>query len=148
MALPSTTWGPEMEASVKRKKALRTPADVEAFFAAFNQHDYDGVFQYLDDDCIWNASEKRLVGRQDILDYWTKHHAAMVETLGQPHNIVFGDHLIFLEVRIRLDFIQDGLFYGKSYQKGECVEFGCADVYELTEAGTIKEGRVYLKFFR
>ena len=132
---------------MKQKKALRTPADVEAFFAAYNSHDWEGVFQYLDDDCIWDAAEKRPVGRQSILDYWTKHHAAMVETLGKPHNIVFGDHLIFLEVRIRLDFIQDGAFYGKSYHKGEYLEFGDVDVYELTQEGTIKECRVYLKFF-
>jgi len=74
---------------MKQKKALRTPADVEAFFAAFNQHDWDTVFQYLDDDCIWDGAEKSLVGRQSIFYYWTKHHAAMVETLGKPHNIVF-----------------------------------------------------------
>lgn len=126
-----------------RKKALREPKDIENFFAAFNRRDWEGVFQYMSDDCIWNASEKRLEGIGDIHDYWTTYHGSIEETLGTPRNIVFGENIVFLEVRIRLDFVRDGAFFGKAYKKGEFFEFDCADVYELSDAGTIKEGRVY-----
>lgn len=125
------------------KKTLRSSKDIENFFDAFNRRDWEGVFQYMSDDCVWNASEKRLEGIGEIRGYWTTYHGSIEETLGPPRNVVFGDNIVFLEVRIRMDFVQNGEFFGKPYKKGEHFEFDCADVYELSDEGTISEGRVY-----
>jgi hypothetical protein len=99
------------------------------------------------EDCFWYASEKALKGKQDMLDYWTKRHSAFRETLGQPENIVFGDGKVYLQVKIRLDFDEDGAFFGKAYNKGDVCNFGCADYYEFNNERKIKTGIVYIKFF-
>ncbi|MBW2000130.1 MAG: nuclear transport factor 2 family protein [Deltaproteobacteria bacterium] len=52
------------------------------------EHDWDAVFDYISDDCVWDASERRLEGRQEIVDYWTNYHAAFKETLGKPEKVV------------------------------------------------------------
>lgn len=129
------------------KPAIASVNDIENFFDAYNNHDWDTMFNYMSDDCVWDASEKRMEGRQNIIDYWTNYHAAFKETLGKPEKIVFGDHMVYLQVKIHLDFLDDGIFYGKSYKKGETLEFACADFYELNDEGKIKSGHVYIKFY-
>ena len=126
-------------------KTIASTQDIEDFFRAFNNHDWEGVTRYMNDDCVWDASERRLAGKKNIVDYWTSYHASFRETLGKPDKVVFGDRQVYLQVRIRLDFIEDGVFYGKSYKKGEALEFGCADFYELDEDGRIRSGCVYEK---
>lgn len=129
------------------KPAIASVNDIENFFDAYNNHDWDTMFNYMSDDCVWDASEKRMEGRQNIIDYWTNYHAAFKETLGKPEKIVFGDHMVYLQVKVHLDFLDDGIFYGKSYKKGETLEFACADFYELNDEGKIKSGHVYIKFY-
>lgn len=107
----------------------------------------DALSRYISDECVWDASEKRLTGRKSMVDYWTNYHASFKETLGKPEKIVFGDREVYLQVRIRLDFLEDSLLYGKSYNKGDALEFGCADFYELDEDSRIRSGCVYIKFF-
>jgi len=130
-----------------KKPAIAETKDIEHFFDAFNTHDWNAIFNYMSEDCVWDASERRLEGRQNIIDYWTKYHAAFKETLGKPEKIVFGDHMVYLQVKIHLDFLEDGTFYGKAYKKGETLDFACADFYELNDEGKIKSGCVYTKFF-
>ena len=88
-----------------------------------------------------------MAGKENIIDYWTNYHASFKETLGKPEKIVFGDNMVYLQVKIRLDFLEDGMFYGRSYRKGDVLEFGCADFYELDEEGRIRSGCVYIKIF-
>ena len=102
---------------------------------------------YMAEDCLWHASEKALRGKREILNYWTKSHSAFRETLGSPENVVFGNDRVYLQVKIQLDFVEDGTFYGRSYKKGDVCHFGCADYYELDVAGKIRRGLVYTKFF-
>ena len=130
-----------------KKPAIASASDIEEFFKAFNAHNWDAVSRYISDECAWDASEKRLTGRKSMVDYWTNYHASFKETLGKPEKILFGDREVYLQVRIRLDFLEDSLFYGKSYNKGDMLEFGCADFYELDEDGRIRSGCVYIKFF-
>ncbi len=125
---------------------ISTAADIEDFFQAFNERDYDVLFEkYMAEDCLWHASERALKGKQEILDYWTRSHSAFVETLGHPEKVVFGDGRVYLQVKIRLDFVEDGSFCGRYYKKGDVYHFGCADYYELDAAGRIRLGLVYLK---
>ena len=126
--------------------AIASAEDITNFFNAYNNHDWNGVFNYMSEDCVWEASEKRLKGRHEIIDYWTGEHAAFKETLGNPENIVFGEHEVYLQVDIHLDFLEDGTFFGKSYKKGESLDFVCADFYELNDEGRIASGRVFVKF--
>jgi ketosteroid isomerase-like protein len=46
------------------KLPIRTVADFEAFFAAYNERNWDVLFQYVSDDCVWNAAEQCVQGRQ------------------------------------------------------------------------------------
>ncbi|MFH0786127.1 MAG: nuclear transport factor 2 family protein [Pseudomonadota bacterium] len=131
-----------------KKVGISTAADISAFFQAYNEGDYEALFEkYLAEDCLWYASEKALKGKREILDYWTKIHSAFKETLSKPENVVFGDGRVYLQVKIRLDFVQDGMFYGRSYKKGDICNFGCADYYEFDVEGKIRSGLVYIKFF-
>ena len=129
------------------KPAIASVNDIENFFDAYNNHDWDTMFHYMSDDCVWDASEKRMEGRQNIIDYWTNFHASFKETLGKPEHVVFGHHKVHLQVPIHLDFIEDGVFYGKAYKKEDTLDFTCVDFYELNDEGKIKSGRVYIKFF-
>ena len=128
------------------KPAIASVEDIEAFFNAYDRHDWDGVFQYMSDDCVWNAVEKRLQGRQAIIDYWTEYHAAFKETLGKPQKVLFGDRMVYLQVAIRLDFLQDATFCGRPCNKGETLDFTCADFYELDDQGKIALGCIYATF--
>jgi ketosteroid isomerase-like protein len=135
-----------MEGNGMKKQAIESVADIERFFDAFNRRDWEMVFQFVRDDCVWEASEKRLEGRKNMLDYWTQDHVSFRETLGMPEKVVFGDRTVYLQVKIRLDFLEDGFFFGKSYRKGETIDFSCADFYELDEDGKIRAGRVFTRF--
>jgi hypothetical protein len=131
-----------------KKGGITTAADVAAFFQAFNESKYDVLFEkYMAEDCFWHASERALKGKREILDYWSNSHSAFKETLGTPENVVFGEGRVYLQVKIRLDFIEDGSFYGRPYKKGDVCSFGCTDYYELDADGKIKYGLVYTKFF-
>ncbi len=131
-----------------KKIGITTTADIEAFFQAYNERDYEALFErYLAEDCLWQASERALKGKEEILNYWTKSHSAFRETLGRPENVVFGNGRVYLQVKIQLHFVEDGTFCGRSYQKGDVCHFGCADYYELDAAGKIRHGIVYTKFF-
>jgi hypothetical protein len=131
-----------------KEVGIAKEADIADFFQAYNEREYDTLFKkYMVEDCSWYASESILKGKREILDYWTKSHSAFKETLGQPENVVFGKSKVYLQVKIRLDFVKDGLFYGKSYKKGDVCNFGCADYYELDADGKIRYGLVYIKFF-
>jgi nuclear transport factor 2 (NTF2) superfamily protein len=110
-----------------QEPAIASTRDSQDFIRAFNNHDWESVTRYMTEDCVWDASEKRLTGRKSIVEYWTNYHASFRETLGKPEKIVFGDHEIYLQVRIRLDFLEDGSFFGTAYKKGDVLEFGCAD---------------------
>jgi hypothetical protein len=123
---------------------IRTVADVEAFFQAFNAGDYETLFaKYMAEDCSWSASEKVLEGRHEMLDYWTKSHSPIRETLGRPENVVFGEGRVYLQVEIRLEFREDGSFCGRPYKKSEVATMRCADYYELNGENKIRRGVVY-----
>ena len=128
------------------KKPFNKVEDIEIFFDAYNRRDWDVLFKYMSDDCIWDATEKRMIGRKDIIDYWTVCHGAISEKLGRPFNIVISDNVVYLEVLILMEFKKDGTYFGKEYNKGEYIEFLCADVYTLGDDGVIKEARIYVKF--
>lgn len=130
------------------KIGITTAADIGAFFNAYNERQYDVLFEkYMAEDCFWYASEEALRGKEEILNYWTNYHSACSETLGVPEHVVFGDGRVYLQVKIRLDFIEDGSFFGKAYKKGDVCQFGCVDYYELSEERKIRSGLVYIKFF-
>ncbi|MCK5878866.1 MAG: nuclear transport factor 2 family protein [Holophagae bacterium] len=130
------------------KIGITTETDISAFFNAYNERKYDVLFEkYLADDCFWYASEKPLRGKEEILNYWTNYHSAFRETLDKPENVVFSNGRIYLQVKIRLDFIKDGSFFGKTYKKGDVCRFGCVDYYELDDERKIRSGLVYIKFF-
>jgi hypothetical protein len=129
------------------RSAIASVQDIEDFFKAYNHRNWETMFNYMSDDCVWDASEKRMDGRRNIIDYWTKFHAFFKETLGKPEHVVFGYRVVYLQVPVHLDFIEDGVFYGKAYKRGESLDFSCVDFYELDDEGKIKMGRVYIKFF-
>ena len=130
------------------KTGISTAADIAAFFQAYNKRECDVLFEkYMAENCLWHASEKALNGKREILNYWTKSHSAFKETLGRPEDVVFGSGRVYLQVKIRLDFVEDGSFYGKPYKRGDICDFGCADYYEFDADGKIKYGLVYIKFF-
>lgn len=128
------------------KRPLATARDFEAFFRAYNDQRWDDVFSYLSEDCVWHASERRAVGRDEILAYWTEHHGGIRETLGKPRNVVFGDGVAYLELSIHMEFTRDCAFLGKAYAAGDTLDFLGADAYTLAPDGTIRECRVYYKF--
>jgi hypothetical protein len=128
------------------KRAIRNEQDFEDFFQAFNRQDWELVLSFLNDDCVWDASEKRLLGLSAIKAYWTSDHSFIKETLGRPKNIVFGPAMAYLQVDIKLEFIADGSFQGSNYAKGSTVDLQCVDVYTFADDGTIKECLVYNKF--
>ena len=128
------------------KRPITTPQDFEDFFRAYNEKRWEDVFSYLSDDCVWHASEKRVQGRDEILAYWTEDHGGIRETLGRPHNIVFGDGVAYLELSIHMEFTEDCSFFGKEYAKGDTLDFLGADAYTFAPDKTIKECRVYCKF--
>ncbi len=127
------------------KRSIRTEQDFEEFFDAFSRQDWDLVFSFLSDDCVWDASERRMQGRADIKAYWTGDHASIKETLSKPKHVAFGQGVAYLQTVASLEFIADGSFLGRSYPKGSQVELSCVDVYSLADDGTIKECRVYSK---
>lgn len=127
---------------------IRSAADIDAFFEAYNERDYDGIFRrFMADDCLWHAAEKPLRGRQAILNYWTTTHAAFTEHLGKAENAIFRNDRAYVQVKIRLDFVKDGSFYGRSYKKGDICHFGCVDYYEFDANARIRLGLIYVKFF-
>ncbi|KIX11768.1 nuclear transport factor 2 family protein [Dethiosulfatarculus sandiegensis] len=128
------------------KRAIRTAQDFRDFFRAFSRQDWEATVSYLHDDCVWDASERRMQGIGAIMDYWQKDHSSIRETLGSPENIVFGKGMAYLQVLIKLKFIADGTYMGKPYAKGRVVEVPCVDVYTFAQDNTIKECRVYTKF--
>lgn len=125
------------------KPVIASAEDIENFFNAFNSRNWKVVLNYMSSDCIWDATEQFLKGSHNILDYWTNYHAAFRETLGKPEKVLFGDHMVYLQVKIHLEFIKDSFSYGKFYKKGMTLDFTCADFYELNDEGKIKAGRVY-----
>lgn len=126
------------------QKGITTVADLDGFFEAYNQRDWDTIFEkYMAEDCVWHATESALRGRQELLDYWTKSHGAISETLGKPEKAVIGDDTVYLQVDIELHFIADGSFLGKPYRKGDVAHLRCADFYELNDERKIKSGTVY-----
>jgi hypothetical protein len=127
------------------KLAITLVKDIEDFFHAFNNRQWGELSKYLSDDCVWDASEKRIEGLDNMIDYWKNYHVAFNETLGKPENVVFGDKTVYLQVKIHLDFLKNGKFYGRSYKKGDSIEFACSDFYELNDEGKIKSGCVYIK---
>ena len=133
---------------IMKRIGIMTAGDINAFFNAYNERQYDVLFEkYMAEDCYWYASEKALKGKEEIVNYWTKYHSAFTERLGKPEHVVFGDGCVYLQVKIFLDFIEDGLFFGKAYKKGDVYHFGCVDYYELNEERMIRSGLVYIKFF-
>ncbi|MCB2185638.1 MAG: nuclear transport factor 2 family protein [Deltaproteobacteria bacterium] len=128
------------------KRPIRTPNDFLAFFQAFSRQDWEETLSYLHEDCVWDATEQRLKGREAIRAYWTGAHAAIRESLSPPTNIAFTDTGAYLQTTFRLEFIQNGSFLGQSYVQGSVVEVPCVDVYTLAPDGTIQECRVYPKF--
>ncbi len=123
---------------------IHTVSDVEAFFRTFNEGDYDALFEkYMAEDCVWCASEKELAGRGEMIDYWTKSHSPIRETLGRPRNIVVGEGKVYLQVDIRLEFREEGTFFGKPYRKGDVCTMKCADYYELDDRRKIRHGIVF-----
>jgi hypothetical protein len=104
------------------------------------------ALSYSSNDCIWDASEKRLQGPLAIKEYWTGDHSSIRETLSKPQNVIFGQGMAYLLVLVSLEFISDGTFLGRKYHKGSAVELPCVDFYTFAEDGTIKECRVYNKF--
>ena len=130
------------------KIGITTIEDIGAFFNAYNKRQYNVLFEkYMSEDCFWYASEKKLHGKKEILNYWTNYHSAFSEMLGTPEHVVFSDGHIYLQVKIRLDFIEDGSFFGKVYKKGDICQFECVDYYELNEEGKICSCFVYIRFF-
>ena len=127
------------------KRAIGSRRDFEEFFAAFSRRDWDATMSFLSDDCVWDASERRMRGLSDIMEYWTGDHSFIKETLGKPENIVFGDGMAYLQVMISLEFTADGSYMGRKYSKGAVVKVPCVDVYTFAPDGTIKECRVYTK---
>lgn len=127
------------------KRAIRTEQDFEEFFDAFSRQEWDVTLSFLADDCIWDASERRMQGLTAIKEYWTGDHASIKETLGKPKDVVFGQGMAYLQVLISLEFIADGTYLGRDYPKGSVIEVPCVDVYGFGADGTIKECRVYTK---
>lgn len=119
--------------------------DVRTFFHAFNNRHWDIVFQFLHPDCSWDAAEKKLKGKDELINYWTNYYAKFKETLGEPENIVMGRQIVYLQVTIHLDFIENGKFMGRSFRKGDTYDFRCTDFYKLDEDGMIISGQVYMK---
>ncbi len=130
------------------KRAIRTEKDFEEFFDAFSRQDWDGALSFLSDECVWDASEKRVHGLANIKAYWTGDHASIKETLSKPAHVVFGQGMAYLQVVARLEFIADGTFLGQNHPKGSVVDLPCVDVYTFAPDGTIKECRVYNKMKR
>jgi len=118
--------------------------DVKAFFKAFNEKKWDEVFQFMHHNCIWDASEKRLHGKQELIEYWTNYHSSFKETLGTPENIILCEGKVYLQVNIHLEFLEEGSFLGQEFKKGETFDFRCTDFYELDEDGMIISGQVYV----
>ncbi len=127
------------------KKGIKSVEDVLEFFQAYNSHDWETVFVFIHQDCIWDASEKQLNGKEEIINYWTNYHVSFKESLGKPEHIVLGKQFVYLQVPIHLEFIQDGAFLGKSFKRGDTLDFLCADFYKLDEEGMIKSGQVFIK---
>ena len=128
------------------KRSLRSARDFEEFFQAYNEHDWDKAFTFLTDDCVWDAAERCCQGIEEAKEYWCGDHSSIAETLGKPRNVVFSGNLVYLEVPVHMEFLEEGQYFGKSYKKGESLDFWCADIYILDERGTIKQCRVYSKF--
>ncbi|GEM_PF-3979758 len=82
-----------------------------------------------------------------VSDGTTTIDDAMLEGTLKNTHLFFGDHMVYLQAKIRLDFLEDGTFNGKEYKKGDRLDFACADFYELDEQGKIRSGCVYIKFF-
>ncbi len=99
------------------KTPITSPSDFKAFFQAYNEKRWDEVFSYLSDDCVWNASERRVEGRDAIQQYWTQFHGGIKESLGTPQNIVFGDGVAYLEVPIHMEFTEDCMFTERNTTK-------------------------------
>lgn len=128
------------------RPAIATAADLADFLDAYNRRDWDRVFRYIADDCVWDACEMRMVGREEITHYWTEYHGAIEETLGAPEYVLFGDHIVYLQLAGRLVFIEDGEFYKRPYRKGDVVDLRFGDYYELDDDGRIKLALIYVKF--
>ena len=125
---------------------IKSATDIENFFSSYNNHNWSEVFNYMADDCTWGASEKVLHGKDEIVNYWTNDHKAFKETLGKPTNIVFSDDTVYLQVKIHLEFIEDGVFFNQAYKKGMTLDFTCVDCYQLNSFNKISSGDVFIKF--
>lgn len=130
------------------KRAIRTARDFHDFFEAFSRQDWEATVSYLSDDCVWDASERRMEGIEDIMAYWTGDHSFIKETLSPPKNIVFGEGMAYMQTMINLEFLADGSFMGQDFAKGSMVKVPGVDVYTFAADGTIKQCRVYTKFRR
>ena len=62
-------------------------------------------------------------------------------------DIIISGRFIYLQTLIHFDFIQDGIYRGKDYKKGETLEFLCCDSYELNEYKQIKLVLIFTKIF-
>ena len=131
------------------KKPFDNEAAVKDFFEAYNVRDFERAFAYLADDCIWDATEKRLHGLEEIHGYWdvARTTGAIIEELGTPFNINIVNHQVICEVLVRFTFKEPGEFMEKPYEQGDICEFMCADIYKLNKAGQVKEALIYFKFF-
>lgn len=131
-----------------RKIGLRSSKDVIDFYRAFNEKDWDWVFLYLKDDVIWEASERTLHGRTELIAYWSDFHASFKEILDPPENIIVKDNRVYLQVNIKLEFLTEGSFQGQTFQPGDTYNFRCADYYELDEEGMLVHARIFSRFPR
>lgn len=130
------------------KIGLRSSKDVIDFYKAFNNKNWDTVFLYLHEDVVWEASERTLHGREELIKYWSNFHASFREILDPPENIIVKDNRVYLQVNIKLEFLTKGVFQGSSFNSGDVYSFRCADYYELDEDGMLVHARIFSRFPR
>jgi len=82
------------------KADLDTRSVVEAFLAAFNRRDVDGIMALMSDDCVFESSSpgpagNRLVGQQAVRKAWEQLFAARQGvTFDGEETFVAGDRAI------------------------------------------------------
>ena len=115
----------------------------QAYMAAFNAANYDGMFRYYADDVTFSfANGITLEGTEAIRGFYEPLHAAVDETV-EPTFVVIGDRHIAVELnaqfRARKDF--DGL-PGRSLKAGQVTRFISFVHYDLDDDDRFSEIRI------
>jgi limonene-1,2-epoxide hydrolase len=108
--------------------------DYRDYIACFNRDDFEGFGKYYHDDVVFElGGKKRIVGRENILDFYRGVKAKVRETL-EILSVAAGDDALAVHVRTDFHGLEDWPdFIAGRLMKGETIRIESLGYYYLED---------------